>query len=311
MKMRTILTGRWLAARAAAGAAALLGATALAGCGAGGSASTGTVQVLAGESFWGSIAAQLGGARVQVQSLVSNPDADPHDYEATAGDARAVAQAQYVIVNGAGYDSWLSKLVTANPDSGRTVLDVAALAGRRDGDNPHMWYSPTIVRQVVQRISADLRRLDPAGAGYYAQRETAFTTTALRHYDDLRSAIRTRFHGVRVGATESIFVDLAADLQLDLVTPPGYMRAVAEGEDPTPADRATVDAQVARHEIQVLVYNSQNSTPDVQGLVGRAGALHIAVVAVTETMTPRGATFQEWQSRQLTELEQALAAASG
>src|SRR5436309_12318978 len=114
----------------------------IAGCGATGSASTGgRLRVVAAENFWGSIAAQLGGDRVQVTSIVHNPAADPHDYEPTPGDARHMAEAQLAIVNGAGYDPWAPKLIDANPVDGRQVVTAGDVAGIKSGANPHLWYS--------------------------------------------------------------------------------------------------------------------------------------------------------------------------
>lgn len=293
--------------------AALPAATLLAACGAAtpGEADTGTLQAVAGENMWGSILAQLGGAHLRVTSIVSNPDTDPHAYEATPDDARAVAQARYVVVNGAGYDTWLPKLVDANPDPSRITLDVAALTGRSKGDNPHLWYSPAAVLRVVQRMSADLQRLDPRDAAYFARRAQEFTSTALRRYDALRSSIRARYAQTPVAATESVFADMAADLGLDLRTPPAFMRAISEGDEPTTGDRTTVEHQLARRQVAVLVYNRQNSTPDVQGLLDLARAQRIPVVAVTETLAPASATFEDWQSNQLAALQQALATATG
>src|SRR6266487_2314073 len=128
--------------------AALLSAGAC-GQGPGAGGSSGKVAVVAAENFWGSIASQLGGDRVEVRSIISNPDTDPHDYEAKPADSRAIASAGYVIVNGAGYDPWAQKLVDANPAGGRKELDVGNLVGVKDGGNPHLWYSPAFVRQVV------------------------------------------------------------------------------------------------------------------------------------------------------------------
>jgi len=307
--MRRMRTVPILAPALAAIVAAALGT----GCGSAPDAVGGTrvVQAVAGENMWGSILAQLGGAHAQVTSIVTNPDTDPHAYEATPDDARAVAQARYVVVNGAGYDPWLTKLVEQDASSSPTTLDIAKLAGRKQGDNPHMWYSPAIVRQVVQRMTADLQRLDPQDSADFARREQQFLTVALRRYDDLRHSISTRYRGTPVGATESIFVDLAADLGLDLRTPASYMRAVSEGDEPTTADRTTVENLVVQRQIDVLVYNSQNSTPDIRGLIGRANQHHLPVVAVTETLAPATASFQDWQSAQLAALQQALASATG
>src|SRR5437660_11000667 len=139
-------------------AAALLSAR-LAACGAppAGAGSGKTLQVIAGENFWGSIAAQLGGSRVSVTSIVTNPNTDPHEYESSATDARAFATADYVILNGAGYDDWGQKLLSANPGSSRKVFTVADLLNKKAGDNPHFWYNSGWVDRVVDRSAADCK----------------------------------------------------------------------------------------------------------------------------------------------------------
>jgi zinc/manganese transport system substrate-binding protein len=277
-------------------------------CGTTGSTQTpgGKLAVVAAENFWGSIAAQLGGDKVGVTSLITNPATDPHAYEATPNDARLIATAGYVIVNGAGYDPWAPKLIAANPVSGRVVLDVGVLNGVADGGNPHMWYSPDFVTKVIDRVTADLKRLDTADAGYFDQRNTAYKGAGLKDYRDTIAAIKQRYAGTPVGATESIFAYLSPALGLDLITPPEYMKAISEGTDPSAADKATVDEQVASKQMKVLVFNSQNSTPDVQSLIDKARSKGIPVVEITETLSPAGATFQDWQTSQLKALLAAL-----
>ena len=264
------------------------------------------VQVVAAENFWGSIAAQIGGDHATVTSIISNPQTDPHDYDPTPQDARILAQANYVIVNGAGYDAWAAKLLAANPAAARTVLTVGDLVGKKEGDNPHLWYSPAYVEQVIARVAIDLGRYDPADSTYFQQRATVYETVALKDYDDTINAIKTKYAGTKVGASESIFAYLAEGTGLDLITPAGYLNAISEGADPSATDKATVEDQIATRAIKVLVYNSQNSTPEVQGLVNKAKTRGIPVVQITETMVPATATFQEWQTTQLKALLRAL-----
>ena len=271
-----------------------------------GSTGSGKVEVVAAENFWGSIALQVGGDRAHVTSLIANPATDPHDYEATPGDARLLAVAQYVIVNGAGYDAWAPKLLDANPAAGRRVLSIGDLFGKKEGDNPHMWYSPSLVDKVVDRIASDLGKLDSAHAAYFQQQAAQFKATGLKDYHDTINAIKQRYSGVRVGATESIFAYMTPDLGLNLITPYGYLKATSEGTDPSAADKATVLSQIANREVKVFVFNAQNSTPDIQGLVDHARAKGIPVVKITETLTPATATFQEWQTTQLKDLLTAL-----
>jgi len=269
-------------------------------------ASSGKVEVVAAENFWGSIAAQVGGDRVEVTSIIARPATDPHDYDPTANDARLIAGAGYFILNGAGYDPWAARLAAANPVPGRRVLDVSVLAGVPDGGNPHMWYSPDIVAHVIGRITADLKRLDAGDAAYFDQQGADYMTAGLNGYYDTIATIKRKYAGTPVGASESIFAYMAPAVGLDLITPPGYMKAISEGADPSAADKATADRQVTTGQVKVFVFNSQNSTPDVQGVVDKARAAHIPVVQITETLSPAGATFQDWQAGQLKALLAAL-----
>ena len=203
------------------------------------------VQVVAAENFWGSIAAQLGGNRVHVTSVITSPATDPHDYEPTAADARTMAGAQLAIVNGIGYDPWADKLIAANPVSGRVVLTVGDLVGVKPGGNPHRWYSPGDVQKVIAQIVRDYTKLDPKGGAYYKQQTARFETRGLARYKRLIAMIKRKYHGVPVGASESIFALLAPALGLKLVTPARFLKAISEGTDPTAADKTTVDRQIA------------------------------------------------------------------
>ncbi len=267
----------------------------------------GRLQVVAAENFWGSIAAQLAGDRAEVTSIITNPATDPHDYEATPQDARRVASADYMIVNGIGYDTWAQKLLDADPGSARRVLDVGRLVGVNVGGNPHQWYSPVSVEKLVARVAADLARLDPADAHYFAQRRAAFESTGLAEYHSLIAEIKQRYAGSPVGASESIVAPLVDALGLAMKTPESFLTAVAEGNEPSARDTAIVNRQIEQRVIKVLVFNSQNATPDVNRLADAARARGIPVTAVTETLVPAGATFQAWQSAELRGLRDALA----
>lgn len=269
------------------------------------------IAVVAAENFWGSIASQLGGEHATVTSIISNPDADPHDYEPTPADGRTIAAAQYAIVNGIGYDPWAPKLIDANPNPQRTVLTVGSLVGVTEGGNPHRWYSPGDVHKVIEQITADYQKIDPADAAYFDQRKKTYETQTLARYNQLISDIKAKYAGTPIGASESIVTPLAEGLGLTMLTPESFLDAISEGSDPTAADKATIDAQIKGKQIKIYVYNSQNSTPDVQAQVDEAKAAGIPVTTVTETLTPEGAAFQDWQVTQLQGIEQALAQATG
>ena len=271
----------------------------------------GGLVVVAAENFWGSIAAQLGGGRPSVSSIIVNPDTDPHAYEPNARDARALAGAQLVIVNGLGYDAWADRLLAASPLSGRLVLNVGRALELGAGANPHQWYSPAHVQQIVDRISAAYERLDPADTSYFAQRRVTFLTAGLARYQALRREIRAEFAGAPVGYSESIFQPLGEDLGLRLMTPYSFAKAIAEGTDVTAQDKRLVDAQVSQRQIKVWIYNSQNVTPDVQRVNALVRAHNIPIVTVTETLAPASASFEQWQVAQLEALRAALRRATG
>jgi zinc/manganese transport system substrate-binding protein len=264
-------------------------------------------RVVVAENFWGSIVTQLAGNKADVANIISSPDIDPHDYEATAADSRAVASADYVVYNGIGYDAWAKKALDANPNRARKVLEVGKLLGKNEGDNPHQWYSPDSVTRVIEQVTADLESIDPADAPYFDQQKNSYTTTGLAQYRSLIQQIHTKYANAPVGASESIFTPLADALGLKILTPESFLAAIAEGTDPTAGDKTTVDAQIKDKQIKVFVFNSQNSTPDVQRLVNDARAAHIPVTTVTETLSPANVTFQDWQSKQLQALASALA----
>lgn len=284
-----------------------LGALVLAGCQLAppGSSTGGPIRVVAAESMWGSLASQLGGSKVDVLSLIENPNVDPHSYEPTAADARATAMAQVLVVNGLGYDAWASRLAAADPAAGRTTIDIGHLVGLRVGDNPHRWYSPVDVLRAMNALTNAYAVVDPADRGYFEQRAADVRQSMAGYFAKIAS-IKARFAGTAVGASESIFAPLAAALGLDLVTPATFLRAVSEGTDPTVADLRTIDAQISGRMIKVYVENVQNLTPDVSRQVAAARAAGIPVVAVTETLVPVNATFQQWQTAQLTSLAAAL-----
>lgn len=264
------------------------------------------IEVAASTNVWASILSQLGGNRVQATAIISNPATDPHAYEPTPADARLIAVSRVFVENGVGYDPWAAQTIAASPDEQRSVLDVGRLVGIAAGGNPHRWYSPGDVTRVAAAISAALKKADPADAGYFDRQLRNFETTGLAQYHRLIKEIRTSYAGTPIGASESIFVPMAEALGLKLRTPASFLNAISEGTDPSAADKAVIDAQFRSHAIKAYVFNSQNASPDVRTQVDRAKRAGIPVVAVTETLTPAGASFQQWQVSQLQAVQKAL-----
>ena len=285
-----------------------LAAVALAGCGEGAAGRSG-LRIVAAENFWGSIAKQLAGSKASVASIIVNPNTDPHSYDPTPADARTLAAAKLAIVNGIGYDGWADKLLATNADSGRTELNVGDLVGIAPGGNPHRWYSPDNVRQVIAQLTADYKKLDPADAAYFDQRESVFESQTLAPYDQLIASIRATYAGTPIGASESIVTPLAEGLGLKMMTPESFLDAMSEGSDPTAADKSLIDQQIRDRQIKIYVYNTQNSTPDVTAQVQLAKQEGIPVATVTETLSPATDTFEQWQVSELQGIAAALRAA--
>jgi zinc/manganese transport system substrate-binding protein len=263
------------------------------------------ITVIAGENFWGSLILQLGGNRVSVTSIVSDPNADPHEYESNAADAKLFATANYVILNGAGYDSWGDALLSASQNANRKVLNVAQLLGKKNGDNPHFWYSPDYVNQVITQMEADLISIDPSDAAYF-QAQYKTLQSSLAEYRNRITTIQHSFGGTKVASTESIFVYLAQAAGLDLISPAEFIDAVAEGNDPPASSVVEFEKQLKGHEPQVLVYNEQTVTPLTENMKKLAAEAGIPTIGITETIQPPDATFQEWMNAQLLQLQNAL-----
>jgi zinc/manganese transport system substrate-binding protein len=300
---------RWSARGLAA--AACLAAAGLVAAGCGGPVTVASqsrfrvIHVVASENFWGSIARQLGGSHVAVYSIISDPSADPHSYESSAASARAVAEAGYVIENGAGYDDWIGRLAAASPDPRRRVLNIGAMLGVHPGGNPHLWYSPAYVTAAENRIEADLKALDPRDTAYFTARRAA-TDAAFAGVRAQLTRLRRDYAGEPVAATESIFSYLARYLGLKVISPPAFMDAVAEGNDPPAASVATFEQQLAQRAPRVLIYNEQTATALTTSMRELARAHHVPVVGVTETIQPPQLSYQQWLARELTALQRAL-----
>jgi zinc/manganese transport system substrate-binding protein len=266
---------------------------------------SGVISVVAAENFWGSIASQIGGTHAHVVSIITNPNTDPHSYEPSAQDAKTIASAKFVIENGIGYDPWVPRLLAAD-SSAPTVLDVGSLLGIPDGGNPHVWYNPAYVQSVIAQMVADFQRLDPKDSSYFTEQRNTFDTSSLAQYNSAIAAIKAKYTGTPVGASESIFAMLAPSLGLNLITPYSFLKAISEGTDVSAADKQTIDNQIKSHQIKIYVYNSQNVTPDVQAQLAEVKAEHIPYATITETLAPASTTYEAWQTKQLLGIEAAL-----
>jgi zinc/manganese transport system substrate-binding protein len=266
-------------------------------------AQAGPVRVVAAENVYGDIAAQIGGAGVAVTSILSNPTQDPHLFEASASTARAIADARLVIYNGAGYDPWAIKLLSASPSSSREIIVVAKLIGKRTGDNPHLWYEPAAAPVLAKVIAAGLSKLDPARSAAYAEHLAAFETS-LKPLARKIAALRTKYAGTPVTATEPVFGYMADALGLSMRNA-GFQRTIMNGTEPSAAEIAAFEKDLRTRAVRVLLYNRQTSETQTERMKAIAVKSGVPVVGVTETEPP-GMNYQTWMLSQLDSLDLAL-----
>lgn len=265
------------------------------------------VRIVAAENVYGDIASQIGGPLVSVVSILTNPDQDPHLFEASPRTARDLAAAQIVIVNGADYDPWMEKLLGAGKAPGRREIVVAELVGRKSGDNPHLWYEPAYVRAAARAIAVDLAAVDSFHKADYEKGEAAFEAS-LKPLDAKLASMRAAHMGAPVAASEPVFGYSAGLIGLE-VREEAFALAVMNNAEPSASQVAAFENDLRGHKVKAMLFNAQANEPAVARLVEIAKTNKIPVVGVTETEPPN-TTYQAWMLGQYEALDAALGEAT-
>jgi zinc/manganese transport system substrate-binding protein len=265
------------------------------------------VDVVVSVDQWGDIVSQLGGSCTQVKTLLASSSVDPHDYEPSPADAATFQGAQLVVVNGAHYDEWASKLAESSSPNA-PVISAADVGGETEqhGDvNPHVWYNPATVTAVADAVTAELSKLAPQAADYFAQQRSTFTDS-MKAYTEEIGAIKAATSGKTYATTESVFDYMAGAVGLQNKTPEGYQAAASNEADPSPADLDAFHQLLSAKGVDVLIYNTQTEGSVPEQIRSAAESAGIPVVNVTETVAPGAKSFEAWQVDQLTALAKAL-----
>ncbi|HTE83483.1 MAG TPA: zinc ABC transporter substrate-binding protein [Dehalococcoidia bacterium] len=266
---------------------------------------SGGVNVVAGENFYGDLVTQLGAGHVSVTSILSDPSADPHEYESSAADAKAIAAAQLLIENGVGYDAFMDKLMSASPSGSRVVVNVGSLLGKSEGDNPHLWYNVDWMSQLADTITSNLKQIDNSNSSDYDSANAKFKGS-LQLLRDTMATIKAQYGGSRVAQTEPVagYMLTAIGISADNGD---FQHSIEEGTDPSPQAVAGIQAQIKNKQVAALIYNSQTVSSVTQDLQNLAKSAGVPVVPVTETLPPGESSYQQWMVDQLNKLAQALA----
>lgn len=261
--------------------------------------------IVAAENFYGDLARQIGGSNVTVTSILANPDDDPHLFETSPSTARTIADAKIVIYNGADYDPWMDKLLSASTAKDRTTIVAADLIGKKSGDNPHLWYDPATLPAIAKALSADLVKRDPANAVHYEANLKAFQTS-LEAIDKEIADVKNTYAGTEVTATEPVFGYMAEALGLKMLNY-DFQVALMNDAEPSATQVAAFENSLKDGSAKILFYNSQVTDGATTRLLDIARQNKVTIIGVTET-EPAGQTIQTWFRGQIDAVQKALAA---
>jgi zinc/manganese transport system substrate-binding protein len=266
----------------------------------------GTVAVVAGENEYGNVATQIGGKYVKVYSVDSNPNTDPHTYEATPSVGEKIAQANLLIENGVGYDTFMSTLASASPNSARKVINVQHLLGLPNNTrNPHLWYSPKTMPAVAVALASDLSALDPAHAATFKANEAKFVASLTPWFNAI-AAFKAKYAGTAAATTEPVADYLLTAMGIKNLTPFQFQADIMNGTDPTPQDVSLEKGFFTKHQVKVFCYNQQVTDPLTDSIRQTALRAGVPVVGVYETMPVPGYNYQSWMMAELDAIQKAI-----
>jgi zinc/manganese transport system substrate-binding protein len=270
-------------------------------------ASTATITAIGAENEYADVISQIGGKYVQAPAIMSNPNTDPHTFEASPAVAQEISAAKLIVQNGVGYDGWATTIENAAPNSGRKVINVQQLLGLPDGTpNPHLWYKPSTMPAVANAIAADLGQIDPAHASYYKANAASFIAS-LNAWNQAIAAFKAKYPNTPVATTEPVADYMLQAVGADNLTPFTFQADIMNGVDPSPQDVATEKSLFTEHKVKVLLYNQQVTDSLTQSFIDAARAAGIPVVGVYETMPMPGYDYQSWMLAEVNDLTKAVA----
>ena len=285
---------------------AVLLASGCSGAAAGSSDPGGKIVAVGAENEYANVIGQVGGKYIQVSAIMSNPNTDPHTFEASASVARLVSSAQLVVQNGVGYDTFMNTIENAAPSSSRKVVTVQDLLGLPDSTpNPHLWYKPSTMPAVANAVAADLAALQPAHASFFKAQAADFISS-LSSWDSAIAAFKAKYAGTPVATTEPVADYMLQAVGAGNMTPWALQADIMNGTDPSAQDVAAQRSLFAQHKVKVFLYNQQVTDSLTESFISLAQANGIPVVGVYETMPEPGYDYQSWMLAEVQDLQKAV-----
>ena len=268
---------------------------------------TGAIKVIAATPVWVSIAEAIGGDLVETTALISDPNQDPHSYEASARDQLAVESANLAIINGGHYDDFFAQMVeTATADgTGPAIIHVANDLGAGEV-NEHYWYELGAVAEVAPIIAYELGQAKPSEQATFDANLKTFLADLGLLEDDIAAGVEANFERP-VFSSEPVADYLLTLFGLQNVTPPAFAEAIEEETDVPVAVLADSLNLIKQGKVDLLVINAQTASPQVDQIVEAAKAAKVPVVEVTEFQTEPGQSFIAWMSDNVLKIKTALA----
>ena len=272
----------------------------------GAAASATKITAIGAENEYADVISQIGGKYVAASAIMSNPNTDPHTFEASPAVAREISAAKLIVQNGVGYDDWATTIENASPGNGRQVINVQQLLGLPvSTPNPHLWYKPTAMPAVANAIATDLAQIDPAHASYFKANAASFIAS-LGAWNTAIASFKSAHPGTPVATTEPVADYMLQAVGADNLTPFAFQADIMNGTDPSPQDVAIENSLFTQHKVKVFLYNQQVTDSLTESFIKLADQNGIPVIGVYETMPTPGYDYQSWMLAEVNALNKAV-----
>ena len=245
------------------------------------------ISIVTTTNVYSDIAKNIVGKYGTATAIIDKSSVDPHDFDPTTADAKKVAQANIIVANGLGYDSWMNKL--AKSVDKKPVLVGEDLMGLKSGNNPHIWYNLDMPTKYVDYLVKRLSKLDKKHAAYFKENGEKY----LAKIDKIKQLAQANKGDQKpVFVSEPVF-DYALQEAGYKIGDKEFEEAIENGTDPSPKTINEMNNSIKQKKIAFFVNNTQASSSTVNAFVKLAKKNNVPVLNVRETI-PNNTTYLAW-----------------